>query len=73
MEYSFPNEGFENEVEQFMLGGKYLVAPVLEKGASVKKIKLPKGKWQFEDKIFDGGQEIEVGADLDILPVLTRL
>ena len=57
MEYSFPNEGFEDCKDQFMLGDKYLVAPVLTKD-NTRKIKLPKGQWRDDEgKIYKGGKE----------------
>ena len=43
MEYKFPNEGYENIKDQFMLGKKYLVAPVLTE-ADERIITLPRGK-----------------------------
>ena len=45
MEYEFPNEGYENIKDQFMLGKKYLVAPVLTE-ADERIITLPRGKWR---------------------------
>lgn len=57
MEYSFPNEGFENCKDQFMLGDKYLVAPVLTKD-NTRKVKLPKGQWRDDEgKTYKGGKE----------------
>ena len=35
--------------DQFMLGDDILVAPVLEKGAKERYVKLPGGNWQTED------------------------
>ena len=44
MEYEFPHAGFEGENIQYMLGPKYLVAPVVEEDDSVV-VKLPAGTW----------------------------
>jgi alpha-glucosidase len=67
MEYAFPNEGFESSDGQFMLG-KYLVAPMVEKGTS-KKVKLPKGNWIDElGNKFKGGQTISIDVPLNRLP-----
>jgi alpha-glucosidase len=55
MEYSFPHEGFFECKDQFMLGHKFLVAPVvtLEK---TRTVKFPKGKWKDQQgKIYTGG------------------
>ena len=59
MEYSFPNEGFATWKHQFMLGDKYLVAPVITKDGRLT-VKLPKGKWVDEQgKAYKGGREYQ--------------
>ena len=70
MEYQFPNEGLHACVDQFMLGDKYLVAPVLTKGEVTRKVALPKGKWKDMNtgKIYDGGVSVVVDAPLSVLP-----
>lgn len=73
MEYEFPNQGFADVQGQFMLGQKYLVAPVVTK-ANEKTVKLPKGRWK-DDKgeIFIGPREIKIFVALDRLPVYELL
>jgi alpha-glucosidase (family GH31 glycosyl hydrolase) len=72
--YEYPNEGFEREMTAFMLGDKYLVAPVLEKGVYQRTVKLPQGKWEYIDgEIFDGGKEVTVDAPLDTLPYFKKV
>jgi alpha-glucosidase len=73
MEYEFPNQGFSEEKGQFMLGKKYLIAPVLTKD-NEKTIHLPKGKWK-DDKgeIFKGPCRIKSLVALDRLPVYELL
>ncbi|MBQ4268907.1 MAG: glycoside hydrolase [Clostridia bacterium] len=72
--YEFPCEGFETEMRAFMLGGEYLVAPVLEKGVRQKTLRLPKGQWQyFDGRIFEGGKEVTVDAPLDTLPYFKKI
>jgi alpha-glucosidase len=41
IEYSFPGEGFATVIDQFMLGEKYLMAPVVDNKLE-KEVKLPK-------------------------------
>jgi len=71
--YEFPEDPDTWLIEdQYMFGGDYLVAPVMEKGQRTKKVYLPAGiKWkQLEDNVtFDGGQWIEVDAPLAKIPV----
>ena len=72
--YEYPNEGFEREMTAFMLGDKYLVAPVLEKGVFQRTVRLPQGKWEYIDgEIFDGGKEVTVDAPLDTLPYFKKV
>lgn len=69
MEYEFPNQGFAEVKGQFMLGGKYLVAPVLTKDAK-KLVYFPKGKWRSDKgEIIKGPATIEQVVPLDRLPV----
>lgn len=74
LDYEFPNEGFENTLDMFMLGDRYLVAPVLKKGATDRKVKFPSGKWRDIEngEIFSQG-EFTVSAPLDKLPVFKRV
>ncbi|BBH22021.1 glycosyl hydrolase family 31 [Paenibacillus baekrokdamisoli] len=53
MEYVFPGNSYETIVDQFMLGDRILVAPVLQKGATERTVSFPPGIW-FGD---DGSQE----------------
>lgn len=73
MDYEFPNEGLGGIKDQFMLGEKYLVAPVLEKGATSRKVVFPKGTWKdiADGKIYDGGVHT-VDAPIDKLPIFER-
>ena len=50
--YEFPEEHVENVTDQFMLGGKYLVSPVYEKGKTGRSLYLPKGKWYDRGRVW---------------------
>jgi len=68
MEYAFPDEGFESNDDQFMLGDKYLVAPLIDKGFS-RTVKLPKGNWIDElGNKYKGGKVVFIDVPLDRLP-----
>lgn len=74
MEYEFPGEGFETVTDCFMLGDRLLVAPVNEKGAAKRTLRLPEGEWKYRGgKVYKGGAEVTVDAELGTLPVFEKL
>lgn len=74
MSYEFPEEGLELIIDQFMLGNKYLVAPVLEKGATAREVSFPTGKWLGDDGVVvEGPCRITVDVPLDRLPIFERM
>ena len=69
MEYIFPHQGFENCKDQFMLGDKIMVAPMLANGNS-RTVKLPSGSWlDNKNRKIKGNRTIKVEVPLDELPV----
>ncbi|RIV20740.1 glycoside hydrolase [Fibrisoma montanum] len=77
MEYAFPGEGFEGISNQYMLGDRYLVAPVVDKvatgTAAIRTLKLPKGNWVDDlNKKHKGGQTITIDVPLNRLVYFTR-
>lgn len=73
MDYMFPDEGFEDCNDQYMLGDLYLVAPVMDAGTS-RTVTLPKGKWMDETgKKYNGGKTYVIEVPLSRLPCFTRL
>lgn len=68
MEYAYPHQGFVDCKDQFMLGDKYLVAPMITKG-NKRTVNLPVGKWKDDrGKVFKGPKTMEVEVPLDRLP-----
>jgi alpha-glucosidase len=68
MEFVFPGQAFETITDQFMLGDKLLVAPMLEKGKAYRNVKLPNGKWKAADgKVLKGGKSYQQNVALDQL------
>lgn len=68
LEYAFPNQGFDSCDDQFMLGDKYLVAPMIVKGTT-RDVRLPKGNWVDElGKKYKGGQTVKIDVPLERLP-----
>lgn len=74
MALAFPENGYETIKDQFILGNKILVAPVLEKGARSRSVILPEGKWKCDEgKTIKGGKTIEITVPLERLPYFTKI
>ena len=74
LEFVFPNQGFENVSDQFMLGNEILVAPVQEKGQMTRNVILPTGRWKAEEgTIYEGGKIINVAAPLNNIPYFEKV
>lgn len=73
MEYQFPHQGLENVKDQFMLGDKYLVAPVVDNRLE-REVQLPKGTWRDEQgKKYKGGKTYKIAVPLERLPYFERI
>ena len=73
MAYEFPEEGMDQVTGQFMLGGDLLAAPVTEKGAVTKTVRLPKGTWRgWNGERYEGGGTVMVEARLRDTPYFIR-
>ena len=60
-------------LDEFTLGGSILVAPVLQQGASVRRVRLPVGCWVAADgREFTGPSEVDLPVSLDTLPWFRR-
>ena len=71
--YDFPEGGFEEVRDQFLLGGRYLVAPVVVRGARRRMVRFPRGVWRRvggpeDGRVYEGPVEAEVSAGLEELP-----
>ena len=76
LEFEFPHQGFEREMDVFMLGSSYLVAPVIVKNQETKKLVLPKGyQWEYvpTGEIYGGGSQVEVSAPIGVLPYFKKI
>jgi len=60
--------------DQFLWGRDVLVSPVVEKGATSRRLYLPKGAWfdYWSEARLDGGREIERSVDLGTMPLHVR-
>ena len=72
--YNHPDAGYETVVEQFMLGTDVLVAPIIERAATQRKVTLPHGRWRADDGAeYDGPADITIDAPLARLPWFERV
>ena len=69
MEYEFPHQGFNRPMQQFMLGPRWLVAPVVTPD-DAKTVELPAGKWRDDlGEMHDGPKTVRLeGVSLARLP-----
>jgi alpha-glucosidase len=75
--WDFSGDAAVRDVEDaFMLGPDLLVAPVLDEGASERRVQLPAhddGWYDWHDgRHFSGGQAVQVAAPLGRLPLFVR-
>ena len=72
--YAYPDGGFENVKDEFLLGEDILVAPVLAKDARSRKVAFPAGTWKGDDgSTVTGPRTVEVSAPLSRLPWYRRV
>ena len=72
LEYVFPHQGLERCMDCFMLGEKYLVAPVTVQGMFTRTLTLPEGQWKYIDGTVYGGGEVTFDAPVEMLPYFEK-
>ena len=74
MEYMYPGQGYEKIIDQFVIGDKILVAPIIKKGTMERDVILPEGTWRNEitGETLEGGVTVKVTADLNQVPVFVK-
>ena len=60
--------------DEYLWGRDMLVAPVVEKGATERKLYLPRGAWHdfWTNELTEGGREITRKVDLETVPLYVR-
>jgi alpha-glucosidase (family GH31 glycosyl hydrolase) len=71
----FPNDPRSASAEyQYLLGEYLLVAPVIEPGATTRKLYLPQGEWlnYWTGERYTGAGDVTVPAPIDQIPLMVR-
>jgi alpha-glucosidase (family GH31 glycosyl hydrolase) len=69
LEYEYPGKGYEEIKDQFILGSKILVAPVVVKGQRSREVVFPEGNWKGDDgSIVNGPVTLKIEVPLERLP-----
>ncbi|MCM1162779.1 MAG: DUF5110 domain-containing protein [Muribaculaceae bacterium] len=73
--YSAGSNKYDDITDEYLWGRDVLVAPVLEQGATQRRVVFPDGLWaDYRDpsKLYNGGDTIIYDAPLDVLPLFVR-
>jgi alpha-glucosidase (family GH31 glycosyl hydrolase) len=74
LEYEYPGNGYENIRDQFLLGSKILVAPVIQKDRRSREVVFPEGRWMGDDgKTVIGPAKQTIDAPISRLPWYRKL
>lgn len=66
---------YDNINDEYLWGNDVLVAPVLTKGATSRRVVFPEGLWTDYNnpvRFYHGGDTVKVDAPLDVLPLFVR-
>jgi alpha-glucosidase (family GH31 glycosyl hydrolase) len=74
LEYGFPGKGYAEIKDQFLLGDKIMVAPVVKKGERSREVVFPEGRWQSDDgSMVDGPKKLKLEVPLERLPWFRKI
>jgi len=69
LEYEYPGKGYEGIKDQFLLGSKIMVAPVVEKSKRSREVVFPEGKWLGDDGVIVAGPvALKINVPVERLP-----
>jgi alpha-glucosidase len=72
LEFNFPNQGYAAVQDQFMLGTRLMVAPVVT-SSNTRMVLVPKGKWRFRGSVIKGPLKQTIDVAPDELPVYEKV
>lgn len=73
--YDAQNVALSNIQDQYFWGRDLIIAPIIEKGETSRKVVLPEGKWydyNCPTKVYNGGGSIKAEASVLKIPVFVR-
>jgi len=74
LEYAWPHQGYEDVLDEFLLGPDILVAPVVEQGARSRRLLVPPGRWTGDDgSTVNGPASITIDVPLERLAYYRRI
>jgi alpha-glucosidase (family GH31 glycosyl hydrolase) len=74
LEFEYPHQGYAMVKDAFLIGKNLLVAPVVEKGQTRRKVMIPEGKWKsFKGEMIVGPAVLEIEVGLDDLIYFEKL
>lgn len=66
LEYQYPNQGYMNVNDQFLIGDNLMVAPVITPN-DTREVIIPKGTWKYKNQVFKGPSKKMFTVALDEL------
>ncbi len=74
LEYQFPRTGFTNARDEFMIGSRWLVSPVVNNNG-MRMVRLPKGRWREwgSGRIIKGPRVIDVEVSDGHTPIYEKI
>ena len=74
LDYAYPGCGYETVTDEFLLGDRLLVAPVVDGGVVSRRVTIPAGTWVSDrGETVTGPTAIEVETPLERLPHFERV
>lgn len=73
--YSHVSTKYDDIEDQYLWGRDVMIAPVVEQGATSRRIVIPEGRWidyNNPSNVYNEGDTIEYNAPLSVLPMFVR-